>query len=69
MDSSSDKGMSPAAFVVVVTVGLALTQLGNAKTIIEWYRTAQDTNDRITPQANLAFEDDFASEIVVTINR
>ena len=48
---------------------LAVSQRGHATTTIEWYRTAQGTNDRITGQSNISFGSDFASEVAVIINR
>ena len=32
---------------------------------IQWYRTAQETSDRPTKQADLSFGDDFTSSISV----
>lgn len=60
--------MSSAAYFTVLAVLLTVTQLGRASTI-EWYRTAQDTSDRITQQPTLSFVADFTSDVNITINR
>ena len=36
---------------------------------IEWYRTAQDTPDRLSKQPDLTFGADFPSEVTVSIKR
>ena len=38
-------------------------------TIIEWYRTAQNTSDRLSPQPPFSFGTDFPSSATVKINR
>ena len=42
---------------------------GSAATIIEWYRTAQNTPDRLSPQPPFSFGTDFPSSATVKINR
>ena len=66
-DDGSGRKMS-ATILFLAVVLTASTQLAHA-TIVEWYRTSQDTSDRITAQPSIAFGDDFASDISVTINR
>eukprot|EP00731_Ephydatia_muelleri_P037747 Em0551g6a len=36
---------------------------------IQWYRTAQNTTDRISPQPSLQFGGDFPSDVAITIDR
>ena len=38
-------------------------------TVIQWYRTAQNTTDRLTKQADVQFGADFPSDAVIYINR
>ena len=38
-------------------------------TVIQWYRTAQGTKDRLTMQPNVQFGPDFTSDAVIYINR
>ena len=38
-------------------------------TTIQWYRTAQGTNDRLTKQANITFGGDFASNASLIVDR
>ena len=47
---------------------LLLYRPGIAGTI-QWIRTAQGTQDRLTPQADLTFNKDFLSNVTVTIDR
>ena len=36
---------------------------------VQWYRTAQNTGDRIAKQPDLAFGGDFSFDQVISINR
>ena len=36
---------------------------------VQWYRTAQNTQDRLTRQPDTQFGPDFPADTVVTINR
>lgn len=36
---------------------------------IQWYRTAKGTKERMTPQAELKFTEDFSMNVTVTIDR
>lgn len=36
---------------------------------VQWYRTAQNTNDRITKQSDVEFGEDFSLDTVVEIKR
>ena len=38
-------------------------------TVIQWYRTAQGTKDRLTRQPDVQFGPDFSSDAVIYINR
>ena len=38
-------------------------------TVVQWYRTAQDTSDRLTSQPDVQFGADFSSDAVIYINR
>ena len=42
---------------------------GSAATTIEWYRTAQNTPDRLSPQPSFSFGADFPSSTTVKIDR
>ena len=61
--------------LVALTLGAVSTSRGvlgsteAAATKIQWYRTAQATSDRLTPQAAIEFGPDFASDITIAINR
>ena len=44
-------------------------QTDGAPGSVEWYRTAQNTNDRIAKQPDLIFGGDFSSDQVININR
>ena len=44
-------------------------QTNGAPGSVEWYRTAQNTNDRIAKQPDLTFGGDFTSDQVININR
>ena len=48
---------------------LALLLAANAATVVQWTRTAQGTNDRLTPQPQFQFTGDFDSDMNVVINR
>ena len=48
---------------------LLLKHGGAATNEVQWYRTAQSTTDRVSPQPNLPFGGDFPSDVVVTVDR
>ncbi|KAL5463704.1 hypothetical protein EMCRGX_G032629 [Ephydatia muelleri] len=48
---------------------LLLHNGGASTTEIQWYRTAQNTTDRISPQPSLQFGGDFPSDVTITIDR
>jgi len=56
-----------AKFVVGFYVLLQVLCPGGS--VIQWYRTAQETNDRLTRQANISFGSDFSSNATITVNR
>ena len=59
----------PAKSVVGLFVLLQVLWPGNSVTTIQWYRTAQGTDDRLTRQANISFGSDFTSDATITVNR
>ena len=36
---------------------------------VQWYRTAQDTADRLTDKGTVTFGDDFSQNVVVEVKR
>ena len=52
-------------FCVTVLLGSFLV---NAS-VVEWTRTAQGTNDRLTPQPQVEFANDFAFSQSITVDR
>ena len=54
------------AVLHVATCRGASTPLDNQ---VQWVRTAQGTTDRLTPQAPLSFEKDFAYPSTIAVNR
>jgi len=69
--SSSEMGTLVVRFGAC-TLSLILLQLiGNleAAVTIEWYRTAQNTSDRLSPQQPLSFGADFPSDAALIIDR
>ena len=62
-------GSSTVGFGVCVLILLQLVGRLEAVTAIEWYRTAQSTSDRLSPQQPLSFGADFPSTAAVNIDR
>lgn len=60
--------MSARIELLILLLGLVGVQLG-CTTTVEWYRTAQGTDDRLTRQSDIVFGADFASDVTVAINR
>ena len=55
-------------FVLLIALLLA-GNIIDAATVVQWTRTAQSTNDRLTPQQQFQFAEDFDSDLNVVINR
>ena len=54
----------------LVCVICFMDQTDGTPNSVEWYRTAQNTNDRIAKQPDLTFGEDFSSsDPVISINR
>jgi len=69
--SSSEMGTLVVRFGAC-TLSLILLQLIvslEAAVTIEWYRTAQNTSDRLSPQQPLSFGADFPSDAALNIDR
>ena len=62
-------GSSAVRFGVCALILLQLVGWLEAATTIEWYRTAQSTSDRLSPQQPLSFGANFPSDVVVNIDR
>jgi len=62
-------GTSVVRFGACVLVLLQLIRGLEAAVTIEWYRTAQSTSDRLSPQQPLSFGADFPSAAEVNIDR
>lgn len=43
--------------------------IGGTLNSVQWYRTAQNTDDRIAKQPDLIFGGDFSSDQVINIDR
>ena len=62
-------GTSVVRFGAFALVLLQIIGSLEAAVTIEWYKTAQSTSDRISPQQPLSFGADFPSAAAVNIDR
>ena len=58
-----------AAAVFFALLVAVVCRSGGSATTIQWYRTAQGTNDRLTKQTNVTFGGDFTSDTAITVDR
>jgi len=61
--------MRLSASVAVVLLVAILCPCSNAATVIQWYRTALENNDRLSQQPSVSFEGDFTSSSTITVKR
>ena len=62
--------MSSKVIVILLGIGcwIALCSSSNSSNV-QWYRTAQYTDDRMTKQQDVNFGDNFDLDVVVEIKR